>query len=145
MNKSESHVSQKDEDEPFFFSLIQMVVIAIESTHQLQEYQHIQEYATLVGSRMMRKKIVECILAEAKNDIMLWSSPSRANLLIFNSAANENLCVQNLHDQNEVHVRSVAKSIAIDIKVIHFCKNLCQAKADLISFKQDINLYFQNS
>lgn len=75
-----------------------MVVIAIESTHQLQQYKHTQEYATLVGTSLIRKKIVESILAEGKNDIILWSSPSRANLLIFDSAANENLCVQDLHD-----------------------------------------------
>lgn len=50
------------------------------------------------GKQVDEKKIVEYILAESKNDIMLWSSRSCANLLIFNSAANENLCVQNLHD-----------------------------------------------
>lgn len=75
-----------------------MVVIAIECAHQLQKYVHAQEYATLVGSKLKRKKIVECILAKYKNDIMRWSSPGRANLLIFNSAANEDRSVQDLDD-----------------------------------------------
>ena len=98
-----------------------------------------QKYTTLKGSRFTRKKNVECILEEYKNDIMQWFSPGRTNILIFNSAANEKLRVQDLDDEDEVQVHFAAKSIAIDIKGIHFDKNVYQTKVDLFSSQQDVS------
>ena len=77
---------------------------------------------------LTRKKIIEFILAEYKNDIMLWSSPGRANLLTFNSAANEKLRIQDLHDEDEVHVHSGAKSIVTDITGIHLIRTYTRQK-----------------
>lgn len=63
-----------------------------------------QEYGTLGGRTLTRKKAIECILVEYNNDMLLKSSSGCANLLIFNSIANEKHHIQDLDNEDKVHV-----------------------------------------
>ena len=98
-----------------------------------------EEYINLDGKQLTREKIVERLLNDYQNDIMLLSSPGYANRLVFKSKANDMLRIQELDDEDDVHIRSVAKSIITDIKGTTFDKNVYQAKIDLISSQQDVS------
>ena len=91
----------KYEDE--VFSLLSDLV-GSDSNRILTSVNLEQEYGTLGWRTLTRKKVVKCILVEYNNDMMLKSSSGCANLLIFNSIANEKRHVQDLDNEYKVHV-----------------------------------------
>ena len=63
-----------------------------------------QEYKDLGGQKLTRKKIVERVLAEYKNDfIMLLCSPGFAIMHVFKAQASNMLRMQKADDDDDVH------------------------------------------
>ena len=98
-----------------------------------------KEYKNVGGEILTRKNLVERLLFDYKDDVILLSSPGIANILVFKTQANHILRIQEVDDEDEIHVQAVAKSIVKEIKEMTFNKNVYQAKLDLISSQQDVS------
>ncbi len=77
-----------------------------------------KEYASLGGTSLSRKELVQKLVAEYKNDILLLSSPGIANIIVFKSKANTVLRIQSLDDEDEGNLHSTAKKIVSEIQNI---------------------------
>ncbi len=98
-----------------------------------------KEYASLGGTSLSRKELVQKLVAEYKNDILLLSSPGIANIIVFKSKANTVLRIQSLDDEDERNLRSTAKNIVSEIQNIKYNKDEYQSNIDLTSCKQDVS------
>ncbi len=102
-------------------NLILFYQICLQVTH-LECGLHYKEYASLGGTLLSRKELVQKLVAEYKNDILLLSSPGIANIIFFKSKANTVLRIQSLDDEDEGNLHSTAKKLFQKFRTLSIIK-----------------------
>lgn len=116
-----------------------MKTIRNDSNRAWSSVQIHRQYTENKGASMTRRTLMNKIEEELKDEIIILSSPGVANILILKCKASSMFSIDAVDDDDDIHVKALAKKIVSEVKNIPYDKSKYKTSIGIDTVFEDVS------